>query len=59
MGLIVNLTTRTVHGFREQFDRDGSEAQLKITEVKEAILLLRGQMGINHGPLWLHGPHDR
>jgi hypothetical protein len=45
MGLIVNLTTRTVHGFREQFQTDGSEAQLKITEVKEAILVLRGQMG--------------
>jgi hypothetical protein len=45
MGLIINLTTRTVHGFREQFETDGSEAQLKITEVKETILVLRGQMG--------------
>ena len=45
MGLVVDLTTRTVHGFREQFGTDGSEAQLKITEVKEAILILRGQMG--------------
>ena len=45
MGLIINLTTRTVHGFREQFQTDGSEAQLKITEVKETILVLRGQMG--------------
>jgi hypothetical protein len=45
MGLIVNLTTRTVQGFREQFGTDGSEAQLKITEVKEAILILHGQMG--------------
>src|SRR5262245_46605806 len=45
MGLIVNLTTRTVHGFREQFQTDGSDAQLKITEVKESILVLRGQMG--------------
>jgi len=44
MGLVVNLTTRTVHGFREQFEREGSEAQLKITEVKEAILVLHGQM---------------
>jgi hypothetical protein len=26
MGLIVNLTTQTVHGFREQFQTDGSEA---------------------------------
>jgi hypothetical protein len=42
MGLVVDLTTRTVHGFREQFGTDGSEAQLKITEVKEAILILRG-----------------
>src|SRR5262245_46172530 len=45
MGLIVNLKTRTVHGFREQFQTDGSDAQLKITEVKESILVLRGQMG--------------
>jgi hypothetical protein len=45
MGLVVNLTTHTVHGFRDQFDKDGSEAQLKIAEVKEAILVLRGQMG--------------
>jgi hypothetical protein len=46
MGLVVNLTTRTVHGFREQLETDGSEIQLKITEVKEAILILRGQKGI-------------
>ena len=45
MGLVVDLTTRTVHGFREQFDTDGSEAQLKIAEVKEAIFILSGQMG--------------
>ena len=42
MGLVVNLTTRTVHGFREQFVRDGHETELKITEMKEAILVLRG-----------------
>jgi hypothetical protein len=42
MGLVVDLTTRTVHGFREQFGRDG-ETELKITEVKEAILVLRGR----------------
>jgi hypothetical protein len=58
MGLIVNSTTQTVHDFREQFQTDGSEAQLKITEVKETILVLRGQMGIDHRPLWLH-KHDR
>jgi hypothetical protein len=45
MGLVVNLTTRTVHGFREQFVRDGYETELKITEVKEAILVLRGPTG--------------
>jgi hypothetical protein len=43
MGLVVDLTTRTVHGFREQFTN--SEAQLKITEVKETILVLHGQFG--------------
>jgi hypothetical protein len=43
MGLVVNLTTRTIRGFREQFNTDGSEAQLKVTEVKETILVLGGQ----------------
>jgi hypothetical protein len=43
-GLVVNLTTRTVNGFREQFKKDGSEYQLKITEVKDTILVLRGQI---------------
>ena len=42
MGLVVDLTTRTVHGFREQFTE--IEVQLNITEVKEAILVLRGQL---------------
>jgi hypothetical protein len=45
MGLVVDLTTRTVHGFRGQFEKDGSEVPLKITEVKETILVLSGQMG--------------
>ena len=44
MGLVVDVARRTVHGFREQFDKDGSEAELKITEVKEASLVLRGRM---------------
>jgi len=44
MGLIANLTTRTVHGFREQFTTDGSEVPLKIVEVSEAILVLGGQL---------------
>jgi hypothetical protein len=42
MGLVVDVARRTVHGFREQFARDGHETELKITEVTEAILVLRG-----------------
>jgi len=45
MGLVVDMAKRTVHGFREQFVRDGHETELKITEVKEAILVLRGPTG--------------
>jgi len=43
MGLIVNLTTRTVQGFREQSTHE-PEVPLKIVEVREAILVLGGQL---------------
>jgi hypothetical protein len=59
MGLVVNLTTRTVHGFREQFTN--SEAQLTITEVKETIFVLRGQFGpfVDRPIMDLSGVMDR
>jgi hypothetical protein len=43
MGLVVNLTTRTVYGFREQ-STENPEVPLKIVEVREAILVLGGQL---------------
>ena len=45
MGLVVDVAKRTIHGFREWSKQDGQEAELTITEVKEAILVLRGQTG--------------
>jgi hypothetical protein len=43
MGLVVDLMARTVHGFREQ-STDEPEVPLKIVEVREAILVLGGQL---------------
>jgi hypothetical protein len=45
MGLVVDLTTRTVKGFREQ-STDEPEVPLKIVEVREAILFLGGQLDL-------------
>jgi hypothetical protein len=44
MGLVVDLRARTVAGFREQFTN--SQMSLKITEVKEEVLVLGGQLDL-------------
>jgi len=47
MGLVVDLRARTVAGFREQFTN--RQMPLKITEVKQEILVLGGQLASPDG----------
>jgi hypothetical protein len=44
MGLVVDLRARTVAGFREQFTN--YQMPLKITQVKEEVLVLGGQLDL-------------